>query len=104
MRDHPLASRLLIMFGAFAVLVPIGLLVRAGHTEGGVDLAKMAGLKPGALICEVHRDDGEMARTPDLIAFCKKHGEWLECPFDALIAAVRAAKSQRRKQTLMVPQ
>jgi 3,4-dihydroxy 2-butanone 4-phosphate synthase / GTP cyclohydrolase II len=51
-----------------------GVLVRAGHTEGGVDLAKMAGLKAGALICEIHRDDGEMARTPDLIEFCKRHG------------------------------
>ena len=51
-----------------------GVLVRAGHTEGGVDLAKMAGLKAGALICEIHREDGEMARTPDLIEFCKKHG------------------------------
>ncbi|HVJ81476.1 MAG TPA: GTP cyclohydrolase II, partial [Planctomycetia bacterium] len=49
-----------------------GVLVRAGHTEGGVDLTRMAGMKPGAVICEIHREDGEMARMPDLVAFCRK--------------------------------
>lgn len=49
-----------------------GVLVRAGQTEGSVDLAKLAGLKPGAVICEIIRDDGEMARVPDLIEFCKR--------------------------------
>lgn len=50
-----------------------GVLVRAGQTEGSVDLARLAGLKSAAVICEIMRDDGEMARRDDLIAFCQKH-------------------------------
>ncbi len=50
-----------------------GVLVRAGQTEASVDLARMAGLNPSGVICEVMRDDGEMARIPDLIPFCKEH-------------------------------
>ena len=51
-----------------------GVLVRAGQTEASVDLARMAGLNPSGVICEVMRDDGEMARIPDLIPFCREHG------------------------------
>ncbi|MDL2315799.1 bifunctional 3,4-dihydroxy-2-butanone-4-phosphate synthase/GTP cyclohydrolase II [Desulfovibrio sp. OttesenSCG-928-A18] len=51
-----------------------GVLVRAGQTEGGVDLARLAGLKPAAVICEVLKEDGSMARMPDLKIFAKKHG------------------------------
>ncbi len=51
-----------------------GVLVRAGQTEGSVDLCRLAGLKPAAVICEILRDDGEMARRPDLEAFCAQHG------------------------------
>ena len=50
------------------------MLVRAGQTEASVDLARMAGLNPSGVICEIMRDDGEMARIPDLIPFCKEHG------------------------------
>lgn len=50
-----------------------GVLVRAGHTEAGVDLAKMAGLIPAAVICEIVNDNGEMARMPELIAFAEQH-------------------------------
>ena len=50
-----------------------GVLTRAGQTEGGVDLAKLAGLKPAAVICEIMRDDGEMARMPDLELFAEQH-------------------------------
>ncbi|MCG8529604.1 MAG: 3,4-dihydroxy-2-butanone-4-phosphate synthase, partial [Desulfovibrionales bacterium] len=50
-----------------------GVLVRAGQTEGSVDLAKLAGLKGAAVICEIMKDDGEMARMPDLIEFAQKH-------------------------------
>ncbi len=49
-----------------------GVLVRAGQTEGSVDLCRLAGLKPAAVICEIMRDDGNMARMPDLIEFAKK--------------------------------
>ena len=51
-----------------------GVLVRAGQTEASVDLARMAGLNPSGVICEIMSDDGEMARIPDLIPFCKEHG------------------------------
>ena len=50
-----------------------GVLVRAGHTEAGCDLAAMAGVEPAAVICEILRDDGEMARLPDLIEFGERH-------------------------------
>jgi 3,4-dihydroxy 2-butanone 4-phosphate synthase/GTP cyclohydrolase II len=51
-----------------------GVLVRAGQTEASVDLARMAGLNASGVICEIMRDDGEMARIPDLIPFCREHG------------------------------
>ena len=51
-----------------------GVLMRAGHTEAGCDLAAMAGLMPAALICEVMKDDGTMARLPDLEVFAREHG------------------------------
>lgn len=50
-----------------------GVLVRAGQTEASVDLARLAGLNPSGVICEIMRDDGEMARVPDLIKFCREH-------------------------------
>jgi 3,4-dihydroxy 2-butanone 4-phosphate synthase/GTP cyclohydrolase II len=50
-----------------------GVLKRAGHTEASVDLARLAGLNPSAVICEVMNDDGSMARVPDLKKFCEKH-------------------------------
>jgi 3,4-dihydroxy 2-butanone 4-phosphate synthase/GTP cyclohydrolase II len=50
-----------------------GVLVRAGHTEGSVDLARLAGLKEAAVICEVVNPDGSMARIPDLRRFCQQH-------------------------------
>ena len=50
-----------------------GVLVRAGHTEAGCDLAQMAGLTPASVICEILKDDGEMARLPDLIEYAKLH-------------------------------
>jgi len=51
-----------------------GVLVRAGHTEAGCDLAQLAGLTPAAVICEILKDDGEMARLPDLIEYARQHG------------------------------
>ena len=51
-----------------------GVLVRTGQTEGSVDLARLAGLEPAGVICEIMKDDGEMARMPDLEIFAKKHG------------------------------
>jgi 3,4-dihydroxy 2-butanone 4-phosphate synthase/GTP cyclohydrolase II len=51
-----------------------GVLVRAGQTEASVDLARMAGLVPAGIICEIMKDDGTMARVPDLVEFCRTHG------------------------------
>ena len=51
-----------------------GVLVRAGHTEAGCDLAQLAGLTPAAVICEILKDDGTMARLPDLLVFGGEHG------------------------------
>jgi 3,4-dihydroxy 2-butanone 4-phosphate synthase/GTP cyclohydrolase II len=48
--------------------------MRAGHTEAGCDLAALAGLQPAAVICEIMKDDGTMARLPDLVEFAKQHG------------------------------
>jgi 3,4-dihydroxy 2-butanone 4-phosphate synthase / GTP cyclohydrolase II len=50
-----------------------GVLVRAGQTEGSVELARLAGLKPAGVICEIMKDDGTMARQPDLMKFARKH-------------------------------
>ena len=51
-----------------------GVLKRAGHTEAAVDLARLAGMDPAGVLCEIVNDDGTMARVPDLVEFCKVHG------------------------------
>ena len=66
-----------------------GVLVRAGQTEAAVDLARLAGLNAAGVICEVMKDDGTMARVPDLIEFCSRHGLKL-VTVDDLIAFRRA--------------
>lgn len=53
---------------------PGGVLMRAGHTEAGCDLAELAGLTPASVICEVLKEDGSMARLPDLLLFAQQHG------------------------------
>jgi 3,4-dihydroxy 2-butanone 4-phosphate synthase/GTP cyclohydrolase II len=50
-----------------------GVLVRAGHTEAATDISRLAGLNPSGVICEIMKDDGTMARLPDLVAFAQKH-------------------------------
>ena len=64
---------------------PGGVLLRAGHTEAGCDLAKLAGLTPAAVIVEILKDDGEMARRPDLEIFAEEHGlkNWYDCRLDS---------------------
>jgi len=68
--------------------------VRAGHTEGSVDLARLAGLREAAVICEVVNADGTMARLPDLQRFCAAHGLKM-CTIEALIA------HRRRREKLV---
>ena len=53
---------------------PGGVLVRSGQTEAAVDLAKLAGLSPGGVICEIMNEDGTMARVPQLVEFCRRYG------------------------------
>ncbi|MCD4689496.1 MAG: bifunctional 3,4-dihydroxy-2-butanone-4-phosphate synthase/GTP cyclohydrolase II [Desulfuromonadaceae bacterium] len=71
-----------------------GVLVRAGQTEGSVDLARLAGLKPAGVICEIMNDDGSMARTPQLKKFAKKH--------DLKIVTVADLVSYRMQKELLV--
>src|SRR5262249_21482234 len=80
-----------------------GVLVRAGHTEGSVDLARLAGLKEAAVICEVLTPDGHMARVPDLRAFCRQHGLKM-CTIEDLIKYRRQReKLIRRELSLKLP-
>jgi 3,4-dihydroxy 2-butanone 4-phosphate synthase/GTP cyclohydrolase II len=53
---------------------PGGVLTRAGQTEAAVDLARLAGLNPAGVVCEIMNEDGTMARVPDLVEFCQRHG------------------------------
>jgi 3,4-dihydroxy 2-butanone 4-phosphate synthase/GTP cyclohydrolase II len=73
-----------------------GVLIRAGHTEASVDLARLAGLYPAAVICEIMNDDGTMARMPDLVAFAQRHGLKIGA-IDELIA------HRLRNETLVRP-
>jgi 3,4-dihydroxy 2-butanone 4-phosphate synthase/GTP cyclohydrolase II len=80
-----------------------GVLVRAGHTEGSVDLARLAGLKQAAVICEIVNADGTMARLPDLRAFCAAHGLKM-CTIEQLIKYRRQReKLIRRELSLKLP-
>lgn len=74
-----------------------GVLVRAGHTEAGCDLAKMAGLEPASVICEVLAPDGSMARLPDLIEFARGHGIKIGTIADLIHYRSRKEKLVERK-------
>lgn len=83
-RSHTIATAIDPSLGAAAISSPGhvfpliaregGVLVRNGHTEASVDLARLAGLNPSGVICEILNDDGTMARLPDLIEFAHTHG------------------------------
>jgi 3,4-dihydroxy 2-butanone 4-phosphate synthase/GTP cyclohydrolase II len=80
-----------------------GVLVRAGQTEGSVDLARLAGMKPAAVICEIMREDGEMARRPELEAFCQKHGLKM-CTIAELISyRLKREQFVRRIESVSLP-
>jgi len=80
-----------------------GVLVRAGQTEGAVDLARLAGLKPAGVICEVMNEDGTMARIPDLEKFCEKHGLRM-CKIEDLIKYRRQTEKLIEKRvTIRLP-
>ena len=78
-----------------------GVLVRTGHTEAAVDISRMAGLTPAGVICEIIKDDGEMARMPDLIAFAQLHG--LKIGTIADLIAYRRRTERFVERTLETP-
>ncbi len=80
-----------------------GVLRRAGHTEAAVDLARLAGLQPAGVLCEILHDDGTMARLPELMEFKKKHGLRI-CTIQSLIAHRRLTeKLIEREQVVKLP-
>src|SRR5689334_4881387 len=80
-----------------------GVLVRAGQTEGSIDLARLAGMKPAAVICEIVRDDGEMLRRDDLAEFCAQHD--LKMCTIADLSSYRLKREQfiRRIESITLP-
>jgi 3,4-dihydroxy 2-butanone 4-phosphate synthase/GTP cyclohydrolase II len=80
-----------------------GVLRRAGHTEAAVDLARLAGLQPAGVLCEILHDDGTMARLPELMEFRKKHGLRI-CTIQSLIAYRPTPREARRcEQVVKLP-
>jgi 3,4-dihydroxy 2-butanone 4-phosphate synthase/GTP cyclohydrolase II len=82
---------------------PGGVLVRAGHTEGSVDLCRLAGLREIAVICEVLNEDGTMARLPDLRTFCEQHSLKMCTIADLIEHRRRREKLVRREIALKLP-
>jgi len=82
---------------------PGGVLERTGQTEAGVDLARLAGLTPAAVICEIMNDDGTMARVPDLIPYCRRHGLKMITVADLIKHRRRNEKLVRREAAATLP-
>ena len=80
-----------------------GVLVRAGQTEGSVDLARLAGLKPSGVICEIMNDDGTMARMPELRKFSEKHGLKIVTIADLVAYRMRKELLVRRAAETILP-
>lgn len=76
-----------------------GVLVRTGQTEGSVDLARLAGCRPAGVICEIMREDGEMARRPELEQFAQKHGLLLLSVADLIAYRLQRERIVRRQAT-----
>jgi 3,4-dihydroxy 2-butanone 4-phosphate synthase/GTP cyclohydrolase II len=81
-----------------------GVLVRAGHTEAAVDFARLAGLNPSGVICEIMNDDGTMARMPDLVAFAQHHGLKLGTIADLIAYRRRTERLVQRVEDAVIPQ
>jgi 3,4-dihydroxy 2-butanone 4-phosphate synthase/GTP cyclohydrolase II len=82
---------------------PGGVLERAGQTEAGVDLARLAGLNPSSVICEIMNDDGTMARVPDLVPYARKHGLKIVTVAELIKYRHRNEKLIRRAATVSMP-
>ncbi|MGO9137753.1 MAG: bifunctional 3,4-dihydroxy-2-butanone-4-phosphate synthase/GTP cyclohydrolase II [Syntrophales bacterium] len=80
-----------------------GVLVRTGQTEGSVDLARLAGLKPAGVICEIMKDDGTMARMPDLEIFAKEHGLKIVTISDLIQYRMQHESLIKRAAAAMIP-
>ncbi len=80
-----------------------GVLIRAGQTEGSVDLARLAGLKPAGVICEIMNDDGTMARVPDLEKFCEKHDLKMTSVAKLIEYRLQRENQVHRIQTVFLP-
>ncbi|MBW2372992.1 MAG: GTP cyclohydrolase II, partial [Deltaproteobacteria bacterium] len=80
-----------------------GVLRRAGQTEGSVDLARLAGLKPAGVICEVMKEDGTMARMPDLVRFAREHDIKIVTIADLIEYRLRTEKLVRRASEAVIP-
>jgi 3,4-dihydroxy 2-butanone 4-phosphate synthase/GTP cyclohydrolase II len=80
-----------------------GVLVRTGQTEGSVDLARLAGLKPAGVICEIMKDDGTMARMPDLLIFAQEHGLKIVTIADLIKYRLNKESLVRRIVTATIP-
>ncbi len=80
-----------------------GVLVRAGQTEASVDLARLAGLVPAGVICEVMNEDGTMARVPDLVPYCEQHGLRMVTTADLIEYRRKTEKLVERVVTISLP-
>ena len=80
-----------------------GVLQRAGHTEAAVDLARLAGLQPAGVICEIMHDDGTMARMPELMAFKEKHGIKIATIEDLIAYRRKNERLIEREQIIKLP-
>jgi 3,4-dihydroxy 2-butanone 4-phosphate synthase / GTP cyclohydrolase II len=80
-----------------------GVLMRAGQTEAAVDLARLAGLIPAGVVCEIMREDGTMARVPDLIPYCERHGLKMVTVADLIEYRRRHEKLVERMTTVQLP-
>ncbi len=80
-----------------------GTLVRAGQTEGAVDLMRLAGMKPAGVICEIINDDGSMARVPQLLKYCKKHELKITSVAKIIEYRLQRERQVKRIQTVNLP-
>ncbi|HEX6725627.1 MAG TPA: 3,4-dihydroxy-2-butanone-4-phosphate synthase, partial [Gaiella sp.] len=80
-----------------------GVLQRSGQTEAAVDLARLAGLAPAGVVCEIMNDDGTMARVPDLVGFCERHGLKLVTVADLIEYRKRMEKLVERVVSVRLP-
>jgi len=80
-----------------------GVLRRAGQTEAAVDLARLAGLNPAGVVCEIMNDDGTMARVPDLIGYCERHGLTMVTVADLIEYRRRTEKLVERTTSVRLP-